>query len=141
MNSKVLIIEDDPATSRLVDYSLRHHGYQVITATNGLEGVRKAQTEAPDLVILDVMLPGIDGYEICHRLRSDPATAGLLILMFSAKAQEIDKETGIKVGADDYLTKPAAPAEIVSRVERLLAKKSAPQRGGQPVQEKIGGKG
>jgi len=140
MNSKVLIIEDDPATSRLVDYSLRHHGYQVITATNGLEGVRKAQTEAPDLVILDVMLPGIDGYEICHRLRADPATAGLRILMFSAKAQEIDKETGIKVGADDYLTKPAAPAEIVARVERLLAKKSSPLRGGQPVQGKMSGK-
>jgi two-component system, OmpR family, alkaline phosphatase synthesis response regulator PhoP len=141
MNNKVLIIEDDPATSRLVDYSLRHHGYQVLTATNGLEGVRKAKTEAPDLVILDVMLPGIDGYEICHRLRADPATAGLLILMFSAKAQEIDRETGIKVGADDYLTKPAAPAEIVARVERLLAKKNTRQRSGQPVQEKIGGKG
>jgi two-component system, OmpR family, alkaline phosphatase synthesis response regulator PhoP len=141
MNNKVLIIEDDPATSRLVDYSLRHHGYQVITATNGLEGVRKAQTEAPDLVILDVMLPGIDGYEICHRLRADPATRGLRILMFSAKAQDIDKETGKKVGADDYLTKPAAPAEIVDRVEHLLAKKNTPQRSGQPVQEKIGGKG
>jgi two-component system, OmpR family, alkaline phosphatase synthesis response regulator PhoP len=141
MNNKILIIEDDPATSRLVDYSLRHHGYQVITATNGLEGVRKAQTEAPDLVILDVMLPGIDGYEICHRLRADAATAGLCILMFSAKAQEIDKETGLKVGADDYLTKPAAPAEIVARVERLLNKKNPPPRAGQPVQEKISGKG
>jgi two-component system alkaline phosphatase synthesis response regulator PhoP len=141
MNNKVLIIEDDPATSRLVDYSLRHHGYQVITATNGLEGVRKAQTETPDLVVLDVMLPGIDGYEICHRLRADTATAGLLILMFSAKAQEIDKKTGLKVGADDYLTKPAAPAEIVARVERLLAKKYSQQRSGQPAAEKTGGKG
>jgi DNA-binding response OmpR family regulator len=141
MNNKVLIIEDDPATSRLIDYSLRHHGYQVISATNGLEGVRKAQTEAPDLVILDVMLPGIDGYEICHRLRANPVTAGLRILMFSAKAQEIDKETGIKVGADDYLTKPAAPAEIVARVEQLLAKNSFPQRSGQPVREKMSGKG
>jgi|WetSurMetagenome_2_1015567.scaffolds.fasta_scaffold16575_2 two-component system, OmpR family, alkaline phosphatase synthesis response regulator PhoP len=141
MSNKVLIIEDDPATSRLVDYSLRHHGYQVITATNGLEGVKKAKTEAPDLVILDVMLPGIDGYEICHRLRADAATRGLRILMFSAKAQDIDKETGLKVGADDYLTKPAAPAEIVARVERLLAKKTTPPRSGQPVQEKISGKG
>jgi two-component system, OmpR family, alkaline phosphatase synthesis response regulator PhoP len=141
MNNKVLIIEDDPATSRLVDYSLRHHGYQVITATNGLEGVRKAQAEAPDLVILDVMLPGIDGYEICHRLRANPATAGLLILMFSAKAQEIDKETGMKVGADDYLTKPAAPAEIVARVERLLAKKTDATRDKQMTPDNIVGKG
>jgi two-component system alkaline phosphatase synthesis response regulator PhoP len=135
MEKKILVIEDDPATSRLVDYSLRHEGYQVITASNGLEGVRKALSESPDLVILDVMLPGMDGFEICHRLRSEPTTANLPILMFSAKAQEIDKETGIKVGADDYLTKPAAPAEIVSRVEKLLAKK----RHAVPTQEKVSG--
>jgi two-component system alkaline phosphatase synthesis response regulator PhoP len=135
MEKKILVIEDDPATSRLVDYSLRHEGYQVITASNGLEGVRKALSESPDLVILDVMLPGMDGFEICHRLRSEPTTAHLPILMFSAKAQEIDKETGIKVGADDYLTKPAAPAEIVSRVEKLLAKK----KHAVPTQEKVSG--
>jgi two-component system, OmpR family, alkaline phosphatase synthesis response regulator PhoP len=137
MDKKVLIIEDDPATTRLVDYSLRHHGYQVITATNGLEGLRKARGESPDLVILDVMLPGMDGYEICHRLRSEPATAKILILMFSAKAQEIDRDTGLKVGADDYLTKPSAPAEIIARVEKLLAKKDNTQN----IQEKIKEKG
>src|SRR4030042_1748400 len=124
MEKKILVIEDDPATSRLVDYSLRHEGYQVIAASNGLEGLRKARSESPDMVILDVMLPGMDGFEICHRLRSEPATAQLPILMFSAKAQEIDKDTGIKVGADDSLTKPSPPAEIVSRVEKLLAKKN-----------------
>jgi two-component system alkaline phosphatase synthesis response regulator PhoP len=130
MEKKILVIEDDPATSRLVDYSLRHEGFQVITAFNGLEGIRKATNEAPDLVILDVMLPGMDGFEICHRLREQPATARLPILMFSAKAQDIDKNTGLKVGADDYLSKPAAPAEIVNRVNRLLAQKkdSAPSR-------------
>ncbi len=137
MDTKILIIEDDPATSRLVDYSLRHQGYQVITASNGLEGVRKAQKESPDLVILDVMLPGIDGFEICHRLREDPATANMPILMFSAKAQEIDKDTGMKVGADDYLTKPSPPAEIIARVEKLLAKKNKKTT----VQEKVSGKG
>jgi DNA-binding response OmpR family regulator len=136
MNNKVLIIEDDPATSRLVDYSLRHQGYEVVTAANGLEGIRKAQTEAPDLVILDVMLPGINGYEICRRLRSNPATAKVSILMFSAKAQETDKNTGEKAGADDYLTKPAAPAQIVETVERMLARKNAPPPGNTPVKEK-----
>ena len=135
MEKKILVIEDDPATSRLVDYSLRHEGYQVISASNGLEGLRKAISESPDLVILDVMLPGMDGFEICHRLKSEPATAQLPILMFSAKAQEIDKDTGIKVGADDYLTKPAAPSEIVSRVEKLLAKKKQAA----PTQEKVSG--
>ena len=135
MEKKILVIEDDPATTRLVEYSLRHEGYQVITCSNGLEGIRKAHSEAPDLVILDVMLPGMDGFEICHRLRAEPDTAKLPILMFSAKAQEIDKDTGIKVGADDYLTKPSAPAEIVSRVEKLLAKKNS----GIPTQEKVSG--
>jgi two-component system, OmpR family, alkaline phosphatase synthesis response regulator PhoP len=123
MEKKILIIEDDPATSRLVDYTLRHEGFQVITAFNGLDGIRKATNEAPDLIVLDVMLPGMDGFEICHRLREQPATAKLLILMFSAKAQEIDKNTGLKVGADDYLSKPAAPAEIVNRVNKLLMQK------------------
>jgi DNA-binding response OmpR family regulator len=123
MAKKILIIEDDPAISRLVDYSLKHEGYEVIAATNGLEGMRRARYEAPDLVILDVMLPGMDGFEICHRLRAEANTSQIPILMFSAKAQEIDKDTGMKVGADDYLPKPAAPAEIVSHVEKLLAGK------------------
>jgi len=123
MGKKILIIEDDPATQRLVDYSLKQEGYQVITASNGLEGIRKAIGESPDLIILDVMLPGMDGFEICYRLKSESTTANLPILMFSAKAQEIDKDTGIKVGADDYLTKPSAPADIVAHVEKLLAKK------------------
>ncbi len=123
MAKKILIIEDDPAISRLVDYTLRHEGYEIITASNGVEGINKAHKEAPDVIILDVMLPGMDGFEVCHRLRAEPDTASVLILMFSAKAQEIDKSTGIKVGADDYLPKPAAPAEIVRRVSILLAKK------------------
>jgi DNA-binding response OmpR family regulator len=135
MGKKILVIEDDPASSRLVDYSLRHEGYEVITAFNGLEGIRKATQEAPDLVILDVMLPGLDGFEICHRLRAEAATAQMPILMLSAKAQEIDKKTGLKVGADDYLPKPAAPAEIVSRVGTLLAR----QKGAASPREKVNG--
>ena len=133
MGKKILIIEDDPATQRLVDYSLKQEGYEIITASNGLEGIRKALGESPDLIILDVMLPGMDGFEICFRLRSEPATAKMPILMFSAKAQEIDKDTGIKVGADDYLIKPSAPADIVNRVEKLLAKKKA----GVSTQERV----
>jgi DNA-binding response OmpR family regulator len=136
MAKKILVIEDDPATSRLVEYSLRHEGYEVITAFNGLEGIKKTKDEAPDLIILDVMLPGLDGFEICHRLRAAPATAQLPILMFSAKAQEIDKKTGLKVGADDYLPKPAAPAEIVSRVGILLTRKKSAAT----PQEKVSGR-
>lgn len=109
-----------------MSYSLNHEGYEVLTAPNGLDGIRKAQTEKPDLIILDVMLPGMDGFEICHQLRSEPETEKLPILMFSAKAQEADKDTGLRVGADDYLVKPAAPSDIVNRVEKLLATKNQP---------------
>lgn len=135
MGKKILVIEDDPATLRLVDYSLKQEGYEIITASNGLEGIRKALKESPDLVILDVMLPGMDGFEICYRLKSEPVTAKLPILMFSAKAQEIDKDMGIKVGADDYLTKPSAPANIITHVEKLLAKKE----GTVTTREKVSG--
>jgi two-component system alkaline phosphatase synthesis response regulator PhoP len=124
MNRKILVIEDDPKALRFTRYTLEQEGFQVVTAANGLEGLRKAQMEAPDLIILDVMLPGIDGFEVCHRLRAEPQTAQLPILMISAKAQEVDKATGLKVGADDYVTKPVGPAEIVSRVEALLARKA-----------------
>jgi len=133
MAKKILIIEDDPAISRLVDYTLRHEGYEIITASNGVEGINKAHKEAPDVIILDVMLPGMDGFEVCHRLRAEPDTASVLILMFSAKAQEIDKNTGLKVGADDYLPKPAAPAEIVQRVSALLARQSSDSKAGEKV--------
>lgn len=125
MNEKILVIEDDPGALRLVQYTLEHEGYRVLTATNGLAGLKKAQSEGPDLIILDVMLPGMDGFEICQRLRGEPQTAGLSILMLSAKAQEVDKTTGLKVGADDYLPKPADPAEIILRVGKLLAQKAA----------------
>ena len=125
MNSKILVIEDDPSALRFIEYTLQQEGYQVLSAKNGLEGLRKARKEEPDLIVLDIMLPGIDGFEICHRLRAEPETAQLPILMLSAKAQEIDKATGLKMGADDYLTKPADPSEIVSRVETLLAQRTA----------------
>lgn len=128
MPKKILIIEDDPATLRLIDYSLKQEGYQVITSLNGLEGLKKALGESPDLVILDVMLPGLDGFELCYRLRAETSTASLPILMLSAKAQEIDKATGIRVGADDYLTKPSAPEDIVSHVANLLAKRMPPAK-------------
>lgn len=125
MNSKILVVEDDPGALRLISYTLQAEGYEVITATNGLQGLRKAQNDKPDLVVLDVMLPGIDGFEICHRLRAVPGTARLPIMMLSAKAREIDKTTGLNVGADDYLTKPADPSDIVSHIKALLAKKIA----------------
>jgi len=121
MNRKILVIEDDPSALRLVEYALEQEGYQVITASDGLEGVRKARDEHPDLIILDIMLPGLDGYEVCQQLRKEPETAKLHILMLSAKAREIDKDTGLKIGADDYLAKPSDPSKIIAKVKALLA--------------------
>ncbi len=125
MGKKILVIEDDAIALRLIEYTLRKEGYEVLLAKDGREGISKARSEEPDLIILDIMLPGIDGFEVCYRLRSEPQTAHLPILMLSGKAQEIDKATGLKVGADDYVTKPVAPRELVIRVKAVLEKKVA----------------
>ncbi len=122
MSKKILVIEDDPASLRLTQYVLEHNGYTVLTAVNGLDGLKMAQSEQPDLVILDVMLPGMDGFDICYHLRAAPQTARLPIMMLSAKAREADRETGLKVGADYYVTKPVEPAEIIRNIEALLAR-------------------
>ena len=125
MNKKILVIEDDPSALRLIKYTLQQEGYEVLTVPDGLKGLRKARSEPPDLIIIDIMLPGIDGFEVCHRLRVEPQTARLPILMVSAKSREIDKATGLAVGANDYISKPADPSEIIRRVEGLLAGKTA----------------
>ena len=124
MGKKILVIEDDPIATRLIEYILKQRGFQVLTSPNGLEGLQIAQKEAPDLIVLNVMLPGIDGFGVCHRLRAEPQTAQTLILMISGRAQPVDIANGLNMGADDYLTKPAAPSEIVSRIESLLARKA-----------------
>lgn len=124
----MLVVDDDPAALRLMQYTLQQEGYEVITASNGLEGLRKAGSEAPDLLVLDVMLPGIDGFELATRLRAQPATARMPIIMMSAKARDVDKATGLKVGADDFITKPADPADVSRRIAGLLARKAGPPR-------------
>lgn len=121
MDKRILAVEDDPNTLELIAYTLERKGYQVIPAKNGLEGLKKAQDDHPDLIILDVMLPGLDGYDVCRRLRQIPETAVLPILMMSAKARQEDKDVGLRRGADDYLAKPVDPLEMVAKVETLLA--------------------
>ena len=120
MGKKILVIEDDPGSRRLTEFTLKREGYEVLTAGNGLEGLNRINRDQPDLVILDVMLPGIDGYEIARRIRSQPETEKLPILMLSGKVRAEDKTTGLQVGANDYLSKPASPALIVQKVAALL---------------------
>jgi DNA-binding response OmpR family regulator len=122
MAQRILVIEDYQSTVRFLTYTLEQEGFQTSVARNGIEGLRKAQEEKPDLIILDVMLPGLDGFELCRRLRADAETAKLPVLMLSAKAQEIDKATGLKMGADMYMSKPALPERIVAAVKSTLDK-------------------
>jgi pilus assembly protein CpaE len=122
MSEKILIIDDDLDTLRLVGLMLQRQGYQISAATNGQQGLEKAFEEDPDLILLDIMMPDMDGYEVTRRLRQNPATAETPILMFTAKTQLDDKVVGFEAGANDYLTKPTHPAELQARVKTLLAR-------------------
>ena len=122
MAEKILIVDDDVDTLRLVGLMLQRQGYEISAASNGSQGLAKALEERPDLILLDVMMPDMDGYEVTRRLRKNPVTVAIPILMFTAKTQLDDKVTGFEVGADDYLTKPTHPTELQSHVKALLAR-------------------
>jgi pilus assembly protein CpaE len=122
MSEKILIIDDDLDTLRLVGLMLQRQGYQISAATNGQQGLDKAFEESPDLILLDVMMPDMDGYEVTRRLRRNPSTMDTPILMFTAKTQLDDKVVGFEVGANDYLTKPTHPSELQTRVKTLLSR-------------------
>ncbi len=127
MAEKILIIDDDVDTLRLVGLMLQRQGYQITAASNGEQGLAKAFDERPDLILLDVMMPDMDGYEVARRLRKNPATVSIPILMFTAKTQLDDKVAGFEVGADDYLIKPFAFAELVARL-RVMLRRNIPDR-------------
>ncbi len=122
MAEKILIVDDDVDTLKLVGLMLQKQGYEISAASNGALGLAKALEERPDLILLDVMMPDMDGYEVTRRLRKNPVTASIPILMFTAKTQLDDKVTGFESGADDYLTKPTHPTELQAHVRALLAR-------------------
>jgi two-component system, OmpR family, phosphate regulon response regulator PhoB len=117
---KILIIEDDNDISELVDYNLRQEKYSTEICRSGADGLNKARRLMPDLVILDLMLPDMEGLEICRSLKSDSKTKSIPVLMLTAKGEEVDRVVGFEVGADDYLTKPFSPRELVLRVKAIL---------------------
>jgi pilus assembly protein CpaE len=121
---KILIVDDDIDTLKLIGLMLQRQGYEIVVATNGTQGLAKAAAEMPDVVLLDVMMPDMDGYEVTRRMRNDPALAQIPIIMFTAKSLVDDKVAGFEAGADDYLTKPTHPAELTSRVKALLQRAS-----------------
>jgi DNA-binding response OmpR family regulator len=116
----ILVVEDDPDSAELMAQILEIEGYRVEKAPSGLQALDKAVSPAIDLILLDVMLPGVDGYEVCHRLRQEPATAKKPIVLVSAKGRREDVETGLRVGANEYMTKPLSRASLLATVKKLL---------------------
>ncbi len=125
MNKKILVVDDEQSIVTLIKYNLEQSGYSVITASDGEEGKNKAILEKPDLMILDLMLPKMDGIEVCKKLRQQKEL--LPILMLTAKDDEFDKVLGLELGADDYMTKPFSPREVVARVKAILRRSQAIQ--------------
>jgi len=125
MAEKILIIDDDLDTLKLVGLILQRQGYQIVAANSGSQGLAKAAAERPNLILLDVMMPDMEGYEVTRRLRADPEMARTPIIMFTAKTMVDDKVAGFEAGVDDYMTKPTHPAELVSRVKALLARSAS----------------
>ncbi|KAA3611663.1 MAG: DNA-binding response regulator [Planctomycetota bacterium] len=117
---KILIVEDDPDLLEMLRLTFHAQGYQVILAADGEDGLKLARRHGPDIMILDLMLPGIDGLEVCRQIRADPGLRSVPILMLTARSEETDVVLGLGMGADDYVTKPARPRELVARVHSLL---------------------
>lgn len=124
MPEKILVVDDDVDTLRLVGLMLQRQGYEIVAASSGRQALSMARSDEPDLIILDVMMPDMDGYEVTRRLRSDQSTSSIPIIMFTAKTQIDDKVTGFEAGADDYLTKPTQPRELFAHVKAVLARTS-----------------
>jgi CheY-like chemotaxis protein len=122
MAEKILIVDDDMDTLRLVGLMLQRQGYQILAANTGTQAVETAKKEQPDLILLDIMMPDLDGYEVTKRLRAESSTTAIPIIMFTAKAQVDDKVMGYEVGADDYLTKPTHPQELIAHVKAILTR-------------------
>ena len=133
MKPRILVVDDEPDAVELVAFNLKAAGFEVVTAEDGAEALRKARSHVPHLVVLDLMLPEIDGLEVCKLLRRDPATARIPILMLTAKAAEVDRVLGLELGAEDYVTKPFSPRELVLRIKKILARVEGPQTRAQQI--------
>jgi len=120
MTDRILVVDDEPDLLELVRFNLSQAGYEVETAETGMDGIEKARRRHPDLLVLDVMLPDLPGTEVCRRVRADSELSGLPVLMLTARSEEIDRVVGLELGADDYVTKPFSPRELILRVQAIL---------------------
>ncbi len=131
---RILIVEDEPSLTEVLSYNLRREGYETVVAHEGQDGLRKAQKLLPDLIILDLMLPGLDGVEICRALRASKPTAAIPIVMLTARAEETDQVIGFATGADDYVTKPFSVKVLLQRLKVLLRRATNPEPAGDIVE-------
>lgn len=129
MSQRILVVDDEPHILELVKYNLAQEGYEVLTAHDGAQAVARARDSQPDLIILDIMLPYVDGLEVCRQIRRDSAVP---IIMLTAKGGELERVVGLEIGADDYVTKPFSPRELVARVRAILRRTGAEALPGQP---------
>ncbi len=125
MKPKILVVDDEPDALEILGFKLKEAGYTPIFAKDGARALTSARDERPALIVLDLMLPEVDGLEVCKILRRDPGTAGIPIIMLTARAAEMDRVIGLELGADDYVTKPFSPRELVLRIKKLLARAKA----------------
>jgi two-component system alkaline phosphatase synthesis response regulator PhoP len=124
---KILVVDDEIYIVHILDFSLGMEGYEVITALDGEQALEKARAERPDLIVLDIMMPKLDGYETCKLLKSEDATRQIPVILLSAKGRNVDQKVGFEVGADDYITKPFSPRKLVERINAILGQ-SSPHR-------------
>lgn len=129
---KILVVDDEPDIVELVSYNMKKEGFDVSSASDGSEALKKIKKGHFDFLVLDLMLPGIQGMELCRILRNDPKTKGLPIIMLTAKGEEVDRILGLEMGADDYMTKPFSPKELVARIRAVLRRTSE-----KPVSENV----
>lgn len=122
----ILIIEDEKDIAQTIEYNLKKEGLKAIKAADGIEGLKQAEAKLPSLILLDLMLPGIDGLEVCRRLKGKPKTSAIPIIMLTAKGTETDKIVGLEVGADDYITKPFSHKELIARIKTILRRYEKP---------------
>jgi two-component system alkaline phosphatase synthesis response regulator PhoP len=125
--ARILIAEDERDVAELIRYTLDREGFEVVVATNGADALREARDSRPDLVLLDLMLPLVNGWELCRRLKQDPATGALPVIMLTARSEEGDKVLGFELGADDYVTKPFSTRELVARVRAVVRRARPPE--------------
>ncbi len=125
MKQKILVVDDEPDALEILAFKLKEAGYAPLLAKDGARAITLARDERPALIVLDLMLPEVDGLEVCKILRQDPGTSGIPIIMLTARATEMDRVIGLELGADDYVTKPFSPRELVLRIKKLLGRVKA----------------